>query len=117
MTVIAGIPIFQEEKIRLGYFPFLTFRHFFISLLAVGIGLVWYRWKLLWFEPLLGWFTHVAPISYAIYILHYPILIQLNLSSYIPNLTISLLIKLALIFGLSYLTEIQLQPLVNRWIK
>ncbi|MCP2730429.1 acyltransferase family protein [Limnofasciculus baicalensis] len=117
MTVVTAIPILHEAKIRLGYFPFLTFRHFCISLLAVGIGLVWYRQKLFWFDNMLGWFTHVAPISYAVYIMHYPILMQLNLSSYIPNLAITLVIKLALTFGLSYLTEIKLQPLVNSWIK
>jgi peptidoglycan/LPS O-acetylase OafA/YrhL len=117
MSILVALPILTVEKIQFGFYPFLIFRHFFASLLAVAIGLLWYRHKLLYFDNILGIFTTIAPISYGLYVLHYPLLIQLNLSSYISNQWLDYGIKFALIFGLAYLTEIKLQPLVNKLLK
>lgn len=117
MSILVALPILTAEKIQFGFYPFLIFRHFFASLIAVAIGLFWYKYKLLYFDNIFGIFTTIAPISYGLYVLHYPILIQLNLNSYISNQWLDYGIKFALIIGLAYLTEIKLQPLVNKWLK
>lgn len=117
MTALIAVPVLQSEKIQFGYYPFVILRHFASALIAVIFGLIWYQNKLIYFDNLLGIFTKVAPISYGIYIFHYPVLEQLNLQSVIPNLFLEYVIKLAFIVWLSYVVEIKLQPLVNQWIK
>ncbi|EAZ88671.1 acyltransferase family protein [Crocosphaera chwakensis] len=119
MSIISFIPVISISTIRLGYYPFLNFRHFASAFLAILAGLIWYVNKLRYFDSILGFFYIISPISYGIYILHYPILAQLHLHKYGLNLHISLeyTLKLLLIFSLAYLVEIKLQPMVNRWLK
>ncbi|HBL13406.1 MAG TPA: acyltransferase [Cyanobacteria bacterium UBA11162] len=117
MSTLAAIPVLAADQIRFGYYPFLIFRHFVAAFLAIFIGLLWYSKRLIYFDTILGIFTVVAPISYGIYLFHYPLLIRWELSSYLSNVWIVYSIKFALILGLAYLTEVKLQPLVNRWIK
>jgi peptidoglycan/LPS O-acetylase OafA/YrhL len=93
------------------------FRHFFFAFLVVLLGLLWYRHKLIYFNKTIAIFGIIAPISYGLYIFHFPILEQWNLTPYIPNLFIQYIIKFVTLFGLAYLVEIKLQPLVNQWIK
>ena len=117
MSIISLIPVIFSGKIRLGYYPFLNFRHFSIAFMAILFGLIWYQYKLRYFDTILGIFFKVAPISYGLYIFHYPILNQLNLSRYFTNIWLDYLVKFILIFCLAYVVEIKLQPLVNRWLK
>lgn len=117
MTTLTFIPVLGADKFQPGYYPFLIFRHFFAALITIVLGLLWYQKKLAYFNQTLGCFLKIAPISYGIYIFHYPILQQLNLNPYISNLWMIYLIKFAMIIGLSYVVEIKLQPLVNKWIR
>lgn len=119
MSIISFIPVMSVDRIQLGYYPFLNFRHFASAFIAVLVGLIWYINRLRYFDSILRVFNKIAPISYGVYILHYPILAQLNLHKYGLYFHISLeyTLKLLLIFSLAYLVEIKLQPIVNRWLK
>lgn len=117
MLMLTLVPVFTSKHIQLGYYPFLTFRHFSAAFLALIVGLIWYQNKLIHFEQVLGIFFPIASISYGLYILHYPILKYLILTPYINNFWLNYGIKFLLIFTLAYLTEIKLQPLVNKWLK
>jgi peptidoglycan/LPS O-acetylase OafA/YrhL len=117
MTALIAVPVLTAEKIKFGYYPFVCLRHFGAAVIAVIIGLVWYKNKFKNFDKILGIFVIIAPISYGLYIFHYPILEQLKLRPIISNIFLEYVIKFALILGLSYLVEVKLQPLVNRWIK
>lgn len=114
MMLFTIIPVLGADNIRFGYYPFLMFRHFFTAFAVVGIGLLWYQIKLKNFDRIFGIFTGLAPISYGLYIFHYPILIQWKPEDYISNFGLVLGLKLVLLVGLAYLTEIVLQPIVNR---
>jgi peptidoglycan/LPS O-acetylase OafA/YrhL len=117
MLGICAVPVLATKTLRFGYYPFLTFRHFLAAFIAIIVGLFWYWKKLKYFDKIFGIFGLIAPISYAMYIFHYPILKYLPVNIYIPNLWVSYFIQFALIIGLAYLTEIKLQPLVNKWLK
>ncbi len=119
MSIISFVPVMSIDTIRLGYYPFLNFRHFASAFIAVLAGLIWYINKLRYFDNIFGIFYGIAPISYGVYIFHYPILSQLHLDKYISNLYIGwdYTIKLVLIVALAYLVEIKLQPRVNDWFK
>ncbi|MEM9542671.1 MAG: acyltransferase [Cyanobacteria bacterium P01_E01_bin.42] len=114
---LTAIPIFFSDKIELGIYPFLTFRHFFIASFLLTVAIIWHRYKMKFFNNIFGVFTIFGPISYSIYLFHYPILLQWQLSNYIDSIWIVYLIKVALLFGLCYLVDIKLQPIVNRYLK
>ncbi|MGK7940204.1 MAG: acyltransferase family protein [Crocosphaera sp.] len=117
MSMISFIPVILTNTIQLGYYPFLNFRHFASAFLAILGGLIWYLYKLRYFNNILGIFNKIAPISYGLYIFHYPILTQLKLSNYIPNIWFNYSLKILLILGISYVVEIKLQPIINRWMR
>ena len=117
MALLSAIPVGLLGSRGFGYYPFLMFRHFFFAFLVVLLGLLWYRHKLIYFDKTLAIFGIIAPISYGLYIFHFPILEQWNLTPYIPNLFVQYIIKFATLFGLAYLVEVKLQPIVNQWIK
>ncbi|WP_107669256.1 acyltransferase [Cyanothece sp. BG0011] len=119
MSMVSFIPVISTDTIRLGYYPFLNFRHFASAFLFILFALIWYINKLRYFDNIFSIFYGIAPISYGVYIFHYPILSQLHLDKYISNLYIGwdYALKLVLVFALAYLVEIKLQPRVNGWLK
>jgi len=117
MCILTIIPVFFVKKIELGIYPFLIFRHFFISFLILIIALIWYNYKMILFDRIFGLFAAISPISYGLYIFHYPILIQWQLGIYLDNILLASIIKVMLLLSLSYLIEVKLQPIVNSYIK
>lgn len=118
MSILTALPVFlSEEQIRLGFYPFLVFRHYFMALNLIVIGIVWFNTNWLCFDKTLGCFSKIAPISYSLYLIHYPILIRWNLTPYLPNFWLESALKFALIIGLSYLIDVKLQSSVEKLIK
>lgn len=116
MIGLETVPFLHTPSFKPGYYPFLTLRHFLAAFAALLIGYIWYNYKWLYFEKTIGIFSIIAPISYGLYIFHYPILNYLQFKIYGFNLWIIYMIKFALLFVLAYVTEIKLQPLVNKFI-
>lgn len=114
-TLLAATPLLYHdfEFSDIGLFPILIFRHFLSVSIILSIGFIWWQYKMKFFDQIFGIFVYIAPISYALYLFHFPI-IRLDLNS---NLFVDILMKLTLIIGLSYLTEIILQPKINKLIK
>jgi len=94
-------------------YPISTYLHYYLdTLMFLVIGLIWWKFKLVGFDLLLKGFKILAPISFAIYIIHFPF-IWLNLP-FIHNFYLLNLVKLALILLTAYLLEIKMQPLANK---
>jgi peptidoglycan/LPS O-acetylase OafA/YrhL len=86
--------------------------HFYAdAFLFILLGLLWWKAKLRVFNFLFRVFNKLSPISYALYIIHFP-LIWLHLP-FVDNIYLVLLIKLSVVFLLSYWLEIKLQPVIN----
>ncbi len=117
MTALSFSTVLAAEEIRFGHYPFLIFRHFFSASVACAVGLFWYRKKFAYFDLMFGKFAKLAPISYALYILQFPILFQWNLRPHIPQTWLIVAIKVVVLFALSYLIDVKLQPLVNKWTR
>ncbi|MGB3692283.1 MAG: acyltransferase [Spirulinaceae cyanobacterium] len=117
MCLFTFLPLLQAEKISFGIYPFLMFRHFFASLLLLAIALFWYQRGMIFFQETLGHFAILAPISYGIYLFHYPILISWNTSPWSPNILLSLGIKLFCVVGLAYLVEQKIQPSIREFFQ
>jgi len=102
-----------RKNINTGYYPYVVLRHFGFSLLCLFLYLYLYRLT----NYIVGFlrpFSIIAPISYGIYVLNYPILIQANFN--LPYY-LEILVKFILLFGLAFLIEVVLQPQVNKVIK
>ncbi|WP_372727410.1 acyltransferase family protein [Nocardioides sp.] len=95
-ALLAGLVVVQGWE-GTGVYPFLSLRHFgaAVVLVAVARGPVWgvvVRLSPL-LAPLAIW---VAPISYEIYIFHYPLLVQSSVAGSWPGFAASIIPLLAL---------------------
>jgi peptidoglycan/LPS O-acetylase OafA/YrhL len=98
-----------------GLHPILEMRHFGACFLIAILALVWSAAKWRFFQPILSWFTLVAPISYALYAFHYPIIVSSrDIGSGIP-FAVRLLITVAITFIIAYLVEVHLQRAIVRF--
>jgi peptidoglycan/LPS O-acetylase OafA/YrhL len=114
MLLFAAVPLLYINKqlFKFGYFPISTLRYFAAGLAFIAGALIWNKYKWKGFLSLFGIFKIVSPISFGIYIVHYPIFFQLNIP--ITNVLIQSIIKIVLIFFLAYLLEIIIQPFINK---
>ncbi|MGD1852141.1 MAG: acyltransferase family protein [Cyanophyceae cyanobacterium] len=117
MAMVTLIPVFFVEKIALGYYPFVIFRHFFAVLIFLIIAKVWYGQRSRLIHHCLIPFGKISPISYALYLFHYPILVLWNPAILSENLWISVPVKFIVLISLSYLVEVYLQPKINKVIR
>jgi peptidoglycan/LPS O-acetylase OafA/YrhL len=100
--------------------PALEFRHFVTTLALLVGGLAWYRLGARGFSWLLGWGRHLAPVSYALYICHVPVIdfckgVRLTGSPWLDFVWVC-----PATLGLAYWLERRLQPRINagfgRWL-
>lgn len=115
-ALLASVACWRESGRALmwGVHPFLEARHFSAALgLMVG-GILWARWKWRGFSGLLGWFVWVAPISYGIYVLHFPILMNVGWLPAGLSSGTQIFISITVVLLVAFLAEIYCQPLVKR---
>lgn len=94
-------------------YSIITARHFGFTTFLIIFGCLWWKFKLIGFSFAFGFFERFAKISYGIYVLQFPI-IWLVLPTQIPWL-ITVVIKVSLIFILSYWAELKMQPIIDKW--
>lgn len=103
---------YNYHTLQLGTYPILFLRHFIFAFIFAFITLTGGRLKY-YIRKIILPFRILAPISYGIYIFHYAIFVQLK-TGVIWYIDIPL--KIVLVLSLSYVVEIKLQPIVNRYI-
>ena len=109
--------VLEHDPLQLDTYPALICRHIFAAIGFICVGILWYRIGFLWFDRLLGGFAIFAPISYAMYAIHSPIIVAANSFSPGHHSAIKIVCSFALTLGLAWLLERRLQPAVNRWTK
>ncbi len=102
LCVVAAAVVSEVGYRGLGFYPFLQLRHFAVAALLLPllygpIGRACAR-LLERAGPAAKWF---AGISYGLYVLHYPLVIQWNFSATVPGLIVGLI----LLFALSYAVD------------
>lgn len=105
------------EPLQLSIHPLLEIRHFMDCFVLLGIGLLWSSLKWKGFTQIFGVFSLVAPISYAVYVFHFPIWIYLRNTSWISNPLLRPVVATILTLILAYLAEIPLQRVITRWVR
>jgi peptidoglycan/LPS O-acetylase OafA/YrhL len=100
-----------------GLYPVLELRHFVAALLLMVTGISWARLRWIFFDATIGWFKVLAPISYGLYILHYPIVISGRwLPSSLPQ-SLQIFISVVAVLALAYLMETYYQPAFKRVVE
>lgn len=111
LCVVAGIAVIIVGFRSVGYYPFLPFRHFtaalvFLVIFSNTLGATIARWCRVAATP--G--AALASISYGLYVLHYPLLVQ-SARSQKP---LGFLTALVLLFVLAYVIDRRLNAYVAR---
>jgi peptidoglycan/LPS O-acetylase OafA/YrhL len=98
-------------------FPFVQFQHQFTVLLMVVGGIAWHKLRFVGFKWTIGIFSVLSPISYAMYILHLPLILYADHLNLTGSVWLDMLWVFPLIFGLAWLIEVPFQRAINRWIR
>lgn len=96
--------------------PVIELRHFVTALVILVAGIGWHRMKWIGFYRILGVFERVAPISYGLYIVHYPIVHIASKYDGAGGPWLPFVIVLPTVLALAWVIEGWLQPYVVRWL-
>ena len=117
LTSLVAAPVvaalIQHRPISFGIHPVLELRHFSACLVFLLGGLLWAKMRWVGFRFLFGGFAVVAPISYALYVFHYPLAVTSSYLGGIDFLPLQLTGYAAITFLAAYLAEIPFQKWIN----
>jgi len=91
-------------------------RQFCSSWLFLVAALAWAGWKFKGFGFIPRCFGWAAPISYALYALHYPLAVSATYLSFIPAVSVQIAGYILIVFATAYFGEFVLQRWVNKFV-
>lgn len=97
----------------IGTYPYLQVRHFFVAFFFVLVSLLWARAGFLGFHYVFGSFRSLAPVSYGIYLFHYPI-VATRISVTGIMKVICVISLMLFTYVLAYLFEVIIQGKINK---
>lgn len=110
VPVIAAVQ--DGEKLSAGLEPVIQLRHAIGAFLLLFFGILWYRFRLIGFQRTIGVLQFLAPISYALYIMHMPFVRACEGVS----VGVELCVYALLLVPLCCVCEIWLQPLLSKQV-
>lgn len=117
---LTALPVVEARAaghaLSFGLHPVLEFRHFTAALLLVIIGISWRNRGWLGFNRVFGGFTTLAPISYALYVFHFPLAISATYLAALPGY-LALVCYVAITLVVAYIAEVPLQNAINRRLR
>jgi len=118
LTALVATPVLSavvnDQSLSFGIHPVLELRHFCACLLFLVIGLLWARMSWVGFRLIFGSFAFVAPISYALYVFHFPLAVTSSYLAGFEFLPLQLTGYVAITFLAAYIAEVPFQNWVNR---
>lgn len=106
-----------HHPLGFGIHPVLELRHFLFSALVFVLALCSTSMSRERLHKLLQPFAILAPISYGIYVLHYPITIEGRFLNGLHNRWVEAAAYCVVALGVAWFAEIPYQSLMNRWIR
>ena len=104
-------------SLSFGIYPILQLRHTFAAVIFVTIYFVWNYYKWIGFNTIFKIFYFIAPLTYSIYILHYPLSVSSDYLNFIDNNYIKILLYILIVLLISYFAEYILQKRVVSFYK
>ncbi|WP_457595306.1 acyltransferase family protein [Hydrogenimonas sp.] len=115
--LILNLYLKADQFTRVGLYPFLELRHFVFAFIAVVIAVIWKRFHWIYFDKIFAPFIIFAPISYVLYISHYPLIVGTHQFDFLfHNKTIGIIFGIAISFIFAYIVEIRIYPVVRKGI-
>lgn len=108
--------VYHGGKLDVIDYPLVKFRHYLVGIILILLFFVWRKTGFKGFAWTIGPFEIFAGMSYAIYVLHFPIIC--NLPLYLPAsfFYLEVACRVALVVALAYLAEEIWQRRVNGWM-
>ena len=106
-----------DEKLFYGIHPFNELRHFVFALIAIVGGWAWLKSGWILYKWTLHHFRLLAPVSYAIYICHDPIMRNATYLAFIESPVLRWLGYFSIMLLVSYVIEILFYPKARRWLQ
>ncbi len=106
----------KGHHLSFGISPVLELRHFSFSLIVLFFAVLWCQFKWVGFDAIFGSFIKITPISYTLYISHWPLLIDRSYLSFLPNTFSEILVAIFLTIGFSYFIETFLYLRIRNFI-
>ncbi|SEL24483.1 acyltransferase family protein [Parapedobacter koreensis] len=100
----------------IGVSPLLELRHFAFALVAVIVGILWYKLKWLGFRYTLAPFIPLAKISYVLYISHWFMIRDASYLSFIDSVFVEYVLYFAICLAFSWVVERVIYPKVNKLV-
>lgn len=109
-TIVLAFNVLQSKQyghdLLLGVHPVLELRHFVFSLFIFATSLIWRKLNWIGFDRLIKPFLILAPISYAMYISHHPIMVTATYFSFLSNALITWITYFMFLIAFSWIVEI-----------
>ncbi|MFK7860345.1 MAG: acyltransferase family protein [Granulosicoccus sp.] len=118
IIVLSAIGVYvqydAEQPFSPVQYPFLELRHFCFALLAYGVALGLHRFGWRWFDVLVSPFMILAPISYVVYIIHWPLATQGQYLEFIDNPLLRWCAYVAVVLTVAFVIERMMYPPIRR---
>jgi peptidoglycan/LPS O-acetylase OafA/YrhL len=105
------------EERGFGLYPIIDARRFGSAVVWIVLSVSWARIGWRFYRQTLGPFEWIAPVSYGLYIFHFPIIALLGT---LPHLTsrpwLLITVAMATSFAVAAFAELTIQQSVNRWL-
>ncbi len=95
--------------------PIIELRHYTYAILIVTAGLIWKKYNFIFSHYFIKFFIKLAPISYGIYVFHFPFIYKKNNIFGLENFYLKSTISLILIVALAYFFEVFVQKKINKF--
>ena len=113
---LSMVKVFGSETLRFGAEPIIEARLFGAAFAFVIVGFCWKWLKFRYYSTLLSPFAVLAPISYALYVIHYPVLRTMD--AVLPDypFVVRLLASALFLIPVCYALEVVAQRRINVWL-
>lgn len=116
-AVVAYLQYRSTGRMERAEYPFVQVQHQFTVLLMVIGAIAWYKLRWVGFEWTVGFFRHLSPVSYVLYIIHLPLILYAAAMHLTGSVWLDALWLFPVIFGLSWLMEVPMQRWINRVVR
>lgn len=116
-AVVSYLDYRVTHKFMRSDYPYIQLQHQITVLLILIAGIAWYKLRFLGFDWTIGIFKYLSPVSYAMYILHLPLIVYAGTIALTGSAWLDMLWLFPLIYGISWLIEVPLQRKINGWIR
>jgi len=117
LMALAALRWHDGQTLALGKYPLLEVRHLLGAAALVVLAFLWRQAGWIGFRWTIGVFAVAAPISYAIYMVHYNSIAHAKYLAFVGNRALELLLYFLVTIVFCYFAEVRFYPWFRRWLE